>query len=69
MKAENKKSDIESMEKLTALNNKIKKEIAKIIVGQNEIIDQILVSLFAKGHCLLIGVPGLAKTLIIKTLS
>jgi MoxR-like ATPase len=47
----------------------IKNEIEKVIVGQYEIIDQILISLFAKGHCLLIGVPGLAKTLIIKTLS
>jgi MoxR-like ATPase len=69
MKEKKKISDIESMEMLTGLFKTIKREIAKVIVGQNEIIDQILVSLFARGHCLLIGVPGLAKTLIIKTLS
>lgn len=61
--------DIELVEKLSDSAKQIKKEIAKVIVGQNEIIDDLLVSLFAKGHCLLIGVPGLAKTLLIKTLS
>ncbi len=47
----------------------IKKEIAKVIIGQDEIIEQLLISLLARGHCLLVGVPGLAKTLIIKTLA
>ncbi len=44
-------------------------EISKVIVGQNVIIDQLLISLFARGHCLLVGVPGLAKTLLISTLA
>ncbi len=48
---------------------KIKDEIAKVIIGQDDVIRQLLISLFAKGHCLLIGVPGLAKTLLIKTLA
>lgn len=47
----------------------IKHELAKIIVGQDKIIDELLMCLFARGHCLLIGVPGLAKTLLIKTLA
>ncbi len=47
----------------------LKKEIQKVIVGQDEIIDLLLISLFSKGHCLLVGVPGLAKTLLIKTLA
>ncbi|MEJ2617588.1 MAG: AAA family ATPase, partial [Ignavibacteriaceae bacterium] len=47
----------------------IKSEIAKVIIGQEEIIDQLLIALISKGHCLLVGVPGLAKTLLIKTLA
>jgi MoxR-like ATPase len=47
----------------------LKKEIAKVIVGQQEAIDEILISLLASGHCLLEGVPGLAKTLMVKTMS
>jgi MoxR-like ATPase len=47
----------------------LKKEIAKVIVGQHEAIDEILISLLAGGHCLLEGVPGLAKTLMVKTMS
>ncbi|QRR01133.1 AAA family ATPase [Dyadobacter sandarakinus] len=47
----------------------LKKEIAKVIVGQTEAIDEILISLMASGHCLLEGVPGLAKTLMVKTMS
>ncbi|MDZ4712579.1 MAG: MoxR family ATPase [bacterium] len=47
----------------------LRKEIAKVIVGQDKIIEQILISVLSKGHCLLVGVPGLAKTLIVKTIS
>lgn len=47
----------------------IAEEISKIVVGQNEVIDQLLISLFSKGHCVLVGVPGLAKTLLIQTLA
>jgi MoxR-like ATPase len=47
----------------------IKSEIAKVIIGQDEIIDQLLIALISRGHCLLVGVPGLAKTLLIKTLA
>jgi MoxR-like ATPase len=60
--------DVQRMQELTEIFKTIKKEIAKVIVGQDDVIEQLLVSLFARGHCLLIGVPGLAKTLLIKTL-
>jgi MoxR-like ATPase len=68
MTEKRKDADVEAVERLPLVFNKIKGEISKVIVGQNEIVDQLLISLFAKGHCLLIGVPGLAKTLLIKTL-
>ena len=48
---------------------RLREEIAKVIIGQQDIVDQLLISLFSKGHCLLIGVPGLAKTLLVSTVS
>lgn len=48
---------------------KLKKEIAKVIVGQEEVLDEVIITLLTGGHCLLEGVPGLAKTLMVKTLS
>ena len=47
----------------------IKEEISKKVVGQTEVVDQLLISLFSRGHCVLVGVPGLAKTLLIQTLA
>lgn len=47
----------------------LRKEIGKIVVGQDQVVEQLLISLFSQGHCILIGVPGLAKTLLIRTLS
>ena len=47
----------------------IKAEIQKVVIGQEDIIDLLLISLFSRGHCVLVGVPGLAKTLLIKTLA
>ena len=48
---------------------RLREEIAKVIIGQQDIVDQLLISLFSRGHCLLIGVPGLAKTLLVSTVS
>ncbi len=62
-------ADVELVEKLNSKIKDIKAEIGKVIIGQEEIIDQLLISLLSKGHCLLVGVPGLAKTLLIKTLA
>jgi MoxR-like ATPase len=61
--------DVQLVEKLNESVQKIKQEIGKVIIGQDTIIDQLIISLLSKGHCLLIGVPGLAKTLLIKTLA
>ena len=63
------KKDVELVEKLNSSVDSIRKEISKVIVGQTEIIDSLLVALLAQGHCLLVGVPGLAKTLLIRTLA
>ncbi|PKP18587.1 MAG: AAA family ATPase [Bacteroidetes bacterium HGW-Bacteroidetes-21] len=63
------KNDIEAVDALREINQKLKDEIAKVIIGQDDIISQITISLFSRGHCLLIGVPGLAKTLLITTIA
>ena len=62
-------SDVAAINNLVQKRNELKLEIAKIIVGQDEVVDQILICIFSGGHALLIGVPGLAKTLLINTLS
>jgi MoxR-like ATPase len=59
----------ESIEKLSRAYAAIRDQMAKVIVGQNEVIDQLLIAMFSRGHCLLEGVPGLAKTLMISTLA
>ena len=64
-----KTDDVEAARELTSAYESIKKEIAKVIIGQDAIVEQLIVSFLARGHCLLIGVPGLAKTLLIKTLA
>jgi len=62
-------SDLTAVENLHTAYQNIKSEIAKVIVGQDSVIEQLLISLLASGHCLLVGVPGLAKTLLIHTLA
>ncbi|WP_010520708.1 AAA family ATPase [Aquimarina agarivorans] len=62
-------SDVKSVEQLVNKHAQLKKEISKVIIGQEAVIDQILLSVFAGGHALLIGVPGLAKTLMVNTIS
>ena len=64
-----KNSDIETVKQLNAARQKLEQEISKVIVGQKEVIEQILVCLLANGHGLIIGVPGLAKTLMVNTLA
>ncbi len=63
------KSDLETVEKLKEGFNKIKNELAKVIVGQERVIEELLIAILSRGHCLLVGVPGLAKTLMISTLA
>ncbi|OEY73378.1 AAA family ATPase [Salegentibacter salarius] len=62
-------SDVALVEKLVVKHQDLKKEIAKIIIGQDMVVDQILLSVFSGGHSLLVGVPGLAKTLMVNTIS
>src|SRR4026207_2058206 len=62
-------TDIDSIQKLKSAFDDIKKQLSRIIVGQEQVIEELLITLFAKGHCMLEGVPGLAKTLMISTLS
>jgi MoxR-like ATPase len=61
--------DLSAIERLNDGYRRIRKEIGKVIVGQEEVLEQLLISIFARGHCLLVGVPGLAKTLMIRTLA
>ena len=63
------KDSVKAANAFTETFEDIKKEIHKVIIGQDEIINLLLISLFSRGHCVLIGVPGLAKTLLIRTLA
>ncbi len=62
-------SDVEAVKELQLKYQALKAEIGKVIVGQDDVVKNILISIFSRGHCLLIGVPGLAKTLLINTLA
>lgn len=62
-------SDVTAITNLVQRHKDLKKEIGKVIVGQHEVIDQILLSIYTGGHSLLIGVPGLAKTLMVNTIA
>ena len=63
------KEEIAEIEEFAAKRDSMLREIGKVIVGQDRVIEEVLIALFAKGHCLLVGVPGLAKTLLISTLA
>jgi MoxR-like ATPase len=62
-------SDVAAIQQLVQKQKALKEEIAKVIIGQDEVVNQIVLSVFAGGHALLIGVPGLAKTLMVNTIS
>src|SRR6516165_5639438 len=62
-------TDLEAVQKLSEAYRRITSELGKVIVGQQNVIEELLIALFARGHCLLVGVPGLAKTLMIRTLA
>lgn len=62
-------SDVAAIEQLVKDYKALKQEIHQIIVGQDDVVDQVLISIFSRGHCLLVGVPGLAKTLLVNTIS
>jgi len=62
-------NDIEAVDALHQSYKAIKKEIGKIVIGQDEVVKSVLISIFSNGHCLLVGVPGLAKTLLVQTVA
>lgn len=62
-------SDVAAVEQLVVKYNELRKEIKKVIVGQDDVVEQVLLSVFSGGHALLIGVPGLAKTLLVNTVA
>src|SRR5437764_8903101 len=59
----------QTVEQIIAGRTRIQTELAKVIVGQSDVIEQILIALFAGGHCLITGAPGLAKTLLVKSIA
>lgn len=61
--------EIKALEKLSESYRAVREQLGKVIVGQNEVIEQLMIAIFAQGHCLLEGVPGLAKTLMVSTLA
>ncbi len=63
------RSEVEAADALKQAYQNIKAEIGKVIVGQDEVVKSVLISIFSNGHCLLVGVPGLAKTLLVQTIA
>ena len=62
-------SDLQAVQDLARAYESMRGELSKAIVGQAEVVEQVLTAMFCRGHCLLVGVPGLAKTLLVKTIS
>jgi MoxR-like ATPase len=66
---ETRPDDLAAIQKLKGAYDRIRAEMAKVIVGQDRVLEELLTALFSRGHALLVGVPGLAKTLMVKTVS
>ena len=62
-------NDVQLLDKFVVSYNTFKEEISKVIIGQEDVVKEVLISIFCNGHCLLVGVPGLAKTLLVQTIS
>ncbi|MDG2086373.1 MAG: AAA family ATPase, partial [Flavobacteriales bacterium] len=63
------KTEVKSIDDFVVKYDEFRKEISKVIVGQDNVVKQVLISIFCNGHCLLVGVPGLAKTLLVNTIA
>ena len=61
--------DLAELEELRTAHDQIREQMARQIVGQNDVVEQLLMAVFARGHCILEGVPGLAKTLMVHSLA
>ena len=64
-----KMADVEEIKRFNRGYEQLRGEIGKVIVGQTSVIEELMIALFAGGHCLVVGVPGLAKTLLISTVA
>ncbi|MCB9170749.1 MAG: MoxR family ATPase [Flavobacteriales bacterium] len=62
-------SDVQAVERFTTVYRALKAEVNKVIIGQDRVVDDVLIAIFSRGHCLLVGVPGLAKTLLVNTVA
>lgn len=62
-------SDVEAVQDLLQRYKALRQEIGKVIIGQDDVVKDVLISIFSRGHCLLVGVPGLAKTLLVNTIA
>jgi MoxR-like ATPase len=62
-------SDVEAVQDLVKTYTRLRSEIGKVIIGQDQVVKDVLISIFSRGHCLLVGVPGLAKTLLVNTIA
>lgn len=66
---ENFKNEVEAVDALRVAYKQLHDEVSKVVIGQEDVVKEVLISIFSKGHCLLVGVPGLAKTLLVNTIS
>ncbi len=62
-------NDVEAVKELTTKYAAMRSEIGKVIIGQQSVVDELLITIFSRGHCLIVGVPGLAKTLLVNTIA
>src|SRR6266513_5104806 len=62
-------NDLAAVEELSSAYQTMKQELGKVIVGQEQVVEQVLTAMFCQGHVLLVGVPGLAKTMLVRTIS
>ncbi|MBK7940774.1 MAG: MoxR family ATPase [Flavobacteriales bacterium] len=62
-------NDVQAVERYGALYRRLKTEVGQVIIGQDAVVDDVLIAVFSRGHCLLVGVPGLAKTLLVNTVA
>src|SRR5256886_16376825 len=69
MNPANRESDVQLLESLRKAHRQMRNEIGKVIIGQEQVLDELLMAVFCRGHALLVGVPGLAKTLMVSTLA
>ena len=69
MSDETVEADLAGLARLKDAQRRVREQIGRVVVGQDDVLDQLLISIFARGHCILEGVPGLAKTLMVSTLA